>query len=100
MSFSSKPKKVKPKGSVRELKLVQTVSRRGVAAIKTEEDKTPHRGPQKTEATTPRNHSSSPIKRLKFEPTDEQPIPCYLEDQDPLNKRQTMVFIFPHLSLP
>ena len=36
MSFSSKPKKVQPKGTVRELKLVHTVNRRGRDTIKTE----------------------------------------------------------------
>jgi hypothetical protein len=91
MSFS-KPKKVKLKGSVRELQLVQTVSRRGVASVGTEEDRTPRHSRKKSESTTPRNYSSSPVKRLKLEAADEHPLPFSLDDGDLLNKRQTIIF--------
>jgi hypothetical protein len=63
MSLSSKPKKLKPKGTVRELKLVQTISRHGADAVKAEEVKTPSR---KALSTSQHNHSCSSIKRPKM----------------------------------
>ena len=48
MSFSSKPKKVKPQGTIRELKIVHTVNSCGVDTLKTEEVETPrHKNSQK-----------------------------------------------------
>ena len=99
MSLSSRPKKIKPKVAVRELKLVQTVSRRGVDAIKTEEDKTLHRSSQKAQSTTPANHSSSPTKCFKFEANDGESNLFCLEGYGMLNKRQTMVFILSKIVL-
>ena len=92
MSLSSKPKKLKPKGTVRELKLVQTINRRGTDTIKAEEVKTPSR---KT-LSTQHNHSSSSIKRPKIGTFfDSEPIPCDLEGPDLPKKHQTLVFLFP-----
>jgi hypothetical protein len=93
-SFSSRPEKVKPKGSVRELKLVQTVSRKGKNIIKTEEVKT-----SKHQLGTPSKSqqiSSSPFKRQKTSDFDEEPIPFDLDvgdSQDSQKKRQTLVFL-------
>ena len=93
MSLFSKPKKVIPKGTVRELKLVQTVSRRGRDTIKAEEVKTPGSGSQK--AATSRL-SRSPSKRNKIEVFDEEPIPWLLGDSDTSKKRQTLVYLLFH----
>ena len=95
MSRSSKHKKIKPKGTFRELKIVETVSRNGYDSIKTEEVKTPRssatNGPLK-------NHlhqtSSSPNKRPRFElaADDCDPILLNLEGLDGPSKRHTQVF--------
>jgi hypothetical protein len=94
MSFSSKATKVKPKGTVREHKLVQTVNRRGTNVIKTEEVKIPHGGSQNTPSTSHRINSTSPTKHRKMVAFDHEPIPCDLEPNDFLKKRQTLVFLF------
>jgi hypothetical protein len=86
MSFSSKPKKIKPKGQVRELKLVQTTNRHGADTIKMEEVKTP----RKNKATST-NRSLSPVKRQKLEAFDTEPIPFSLDGHDESEKRQTLV---------
>jgi hypothetical protein len=94
MSLSSKPKKVKLKGTVRELKLVQTISRHGTDTIKAEEVKTPQHGSRKATSTSHHKDSSSPTKRLKMGTFfDSEPIPCNLEGPDMSKKRQTLVFI-------
>jgi hypothetical protein len=96
MSLSSKPKKIKPKGTFRELKIVQTVSRKGFDTIKTEEVKTPRRGTKNGPSTSHPNHpSSSPTKRPKLEPFDKEPIPWSMEGPDASGKRQTLVFVYP-----
>jgi hypothetical protein len=93
MSFASKPRKVKPKGTVRELKLVHSVNRRGAHVITTEETEKPKQaGPSESQ----HSRSASPIKRQKLEATDGAPIAVDLEGPDMTNKRQTLVFI--HLS--
>jgi hypothetical protein len=93
MSFASKPRKVKPKGTVRELKLVHSVNRRGAHIITTEETEKPKQaGPSQSQ----HSRSASPIKRQKLEATDGVPIPVDLEGPDMTNKRQTLVFV--HLS--
>lgn len=91
MSRSSRPEKIKPKGSVRELKLVQSVSRRGHDTLKVEEVKTPRRRDQKASSSTLRTHSSSPAKRAKLEDFDGEPIPFHLEGPDVSPKRRTLV---------
>ena len=100
MSLSSKPKKIKAKGSFKELKIVQMVSRKGKDAIKTEEVKTPRRGTRKGPSTGHSNQtSSSPVKRSKLEPFDEEPILWNLEAPDQFGKRQTLVQVYSLCSL-
>jgi hypothetical protein len=94
MSLSSKPKKVKPKGTVQERRLVQSINRHGVDTIKAEVVKTPQQGSPKMSSTNQHSRSSSPIKRPRMEMFDSEPIPCNLEEPDMQKKRQTMVFIF------
>ena len=94
MSLSAKPKKIKPKGTVQELKLVHTIGRRGADVIKAEEVKTPWQGSQIAPSTSQRNRSSSPVKRPRMDMLNSEPIPCNLEDSDTSKKRQTLVFIF------
>jgi hypothetical protein len=95
MSLSSKPKKIKAKGTFRELKIVETVSRNGYNSIKTEEVKTPQssatNGPFKSH---PHQTSSSPTKRPRFElaADDCAPILLNLEGLDSASKRHTQVF--------
>ena len=74
--LSSRPKKVKPKGTVRELKLVHTINRHGSHIIKTEEVKTPKK---ETPSTSQHGCSSSPIKCQKLDAFDDEPIPFILE---------------------
>ena len=57
MSFSSKPKKIKAKGTFRELKIVHTVSRKGFDAIRTEEVKTPQRDAKNEPSTSRPSHT-------------------------------------------
>ena len=95
MSFSSKPKKIKTKGVAREFKLVQTVSRKGIDTTKTEEVKTPKRGPKNLpSASQPHQPSFSPTKRPKLETFDSESIPFNIESLGPSGKRQTLVFVF------
>lgn len=95
MSISSKAKKVKPKGTVRELKIVHTVNRHGADIITTEVVEIPQRSSQNTPSTSHRISSSSPTKRPKTVDFDVEPIPCDLEAEDSSKKRQTLVFSFP-----
>lgn len=95
MSSSSRVKKVKAKGSVRELKLVQSISRYGVDILKTEEVKTPQRGSKIASSSTRHTHSSSPTKRSKLEASDVDPIPFDIEGAEMYNKRQTLVILLP-----
>jgi hypothetical protein len=88
MSFSSKAKKVKPKGTVRELKLVNSINRRGSHIITTEEVKTPKQNSKR------HNQSSSPTKRSKLDVSDMEAIPFHLEGLENDKKRSTMVFLF------
>jgi hypothetical protein len=89
MSFSSKPKKVKPKGRVTELKIVQSVSRSGADTLKSEEVKTP----KKNQIPAGRqSQPSSPIKRTKL--FDSEAIPFILEYPLFSKKRPTLVFLF------
>lgn len=97
MSLSSKPKKIKGKGTFRELKIVHTVSRKGYDTTRTEEVKTPRRETKNGSSTSQLNYgSSSPNKRRKLEQMDEEPIPLNLEGPAS-RKRQTLVFAY---SLP
>jgi len=94
MSLSSRPKKIKAKGTFRELKLVHTVSRKGYDTIKTEEVKTPRRGSKNGASSShTKNASSSPAKRRKLESVDEEHVPLNL-DSPASGKRQTLVFAY------
>lgn len=99
MSNYSKAKKVKKKGTVKELQVVHTVSRLGADIIKTQEVKTPNRGPQKAQSTNHKINFSSPTKRAKTVTFDGQPIPFDLEVDDSFKKRKTLVFQFPSPSI-
>ena len=93
MSLSSKPKKIKPKDGCRELKVVQTVSRKGYNTLKTEEVKTlPH--PLINEPSTSQHHqpSSSPTKKRKLNHFES--IPWNMEGPDTSGKRQTLVIVY------
>jgi len=94
MSSSSRPKKIRPKGTVREHRLVQSVSRHGYATIKTEEITTPRRASQKAQSTSRRNDSSSPVKRPRLEAFDAEDIQYGMDGSDVSKKRQTLVFFF------
>jgi hypothetical protein len=94
MSVASKPKKVQRKGVLRELKIVQSVSRRGADVVAAEEVKTPRRVTAPTASSTTRpNQSSSPTKRRKLDGWDDEPIPCHLEGGEDHQERQTLVFL-------
>src|ERR1700678_583876 len=79
MSLSSKPKKIKPKGTVRELKLVHSVNCRGAHTMTTEEVTMPK---QEGPATSQHSRSSSPIKHQKLEASDNGLIPFIPEGPD------------------
>jgi hypothetical protein len=92
MSFASKPRKIKPKGQVRELKFVQSISRRGHDTLKAEEVKTPRR---KATSSSRQTQSSSPMKRLKLEPHDAEPTLFDFQGPEDDEKRRTLVFHVP-----
>jgi hypothetical protein len=94
MSLSSRPKKVKKKGTVSELKLVQYISRNGSDTLKAEEVIKPRGDSEKTPSKNPRNPSSSPTKRPKLEDFDAEPVLFYDEGPDASKKRKTLVFVF------
>jgi len=92
---ASRVTKVKRKGTVRELKVVDSVNRRGSDVFKLEEVKTP----RKNSASTSQhnlNLSSSPIKRPKLEAFEAEPFVSDLDDTGTSKKRQTLVFLFHH----
>jgi hypothetical protein len=96
MSLSSRAKKIKAKGAFQELKLVQTVSRKGLDTIRTEEVKTPRRGAKNGLSTSHLNETlSSPIKRQKLEPFDDGPILWDIEGPNDIEsvKRHTGSFL-------
>ena len=101
MSLSSRAKKIKAKGAFQELKLVQTVSRKGLDTIRTEEVKTPRRGAKNGLSTSHLNETlSSPIKRQKLEPFDDGPILWDIEGPNAIEsvKRHTLVVFYALLS--
>ena len=89
MALSSKPKKFIPKGEVRELKLVHSISRTGADTIKTEEVKTP-----KKKKVTSKNQSSSPVKHRRLDSFVNEPIKLDFHNPDLSRKRQTLVCFF------
>ena len=90
MSLSSKPKKIKQKGGCRELKVVQTLTRKGYDIITTEEVKTPHNANNAPSASQAHQQSFSPKKHQKIE-SFKEPIPFHLEGPGRSEKRQTLV---------
>jgi hypothetical protein len=94
MSLCSRPKKLKPKGIVQELKIVQTVNRNGKDTIQTEEVKRPGRSLQKATSLNSTSRSSSPIKRRRLEDFDDEPVIYNLEGPNVFQRRQTLVFPF------
>ena len=76
---------------------MQTVSRKGYDTIKTEEVKTPRRDTKNGPSKSHLNHSlSSPTKRPKMEPVDEEPVPILWNMDGPVafEKRHTLVFAY------
>jgi hypothetical protein len=97
MSTSSRPKKIKPKGFVREYKVVHTVNRHGEDTIKAEEVKEPRRGSKKGNPTKEKSTSRSPTKRPKLDFEAEQDILLDFEGKVLFPKRQTLVGLSKHL---
>jgi hypothetical protein len=95
MSVSSRPKKVKPKGVIQELKLVQTISRNGKDTVQTEAIKTPSRPQQKAAFSNTPSQSCSPTKRRKLEDFEEELTAYDMGDSHMSAKRKTLVFLFP-----
>jgi hypothetical protein len=62
MSLSSKPKKTKPKSTVQELRLVQSINRRGMNTMKAKQVKTPQQGSAKMPSASQHSRSFSLIK--------------------------------------
>jgi hypothetical protein len=94
MTLSSKPKKIKAKSQFRELKLVKTVNRKGRDTIKTEEVETPRRAPKNGPSTSePHQPSSSPTKRPKLGPLNDEHILFDWDGVDAFGKRKTLVFV-------
>jgi hypothetical protein len=87
MSLVSKSRKVKRKGTVQELKIVQSLTRRGVDTLAMEEVETPRRDIKKASSSSRTGQSSSHAKRQKQDPE------AHLEGHDENGKRQTLVFI-------
>ena len=90
---ASRVTKVKRKGAVRELKVVDSVNRRGSDVFKLEEVKTPRKN---SALTSQQNLSSSPIKRPKLEAFEAEPFVSDMDDAGTSKKRQTLVFLFIH----
>ena len=86
-------KKIKPKGTVQELRLVQSINHHGVNTMKAEQVKTLQQGSAKMPSASQHNRSSSPIRHPRIEMFDSEPIPCDLEVPAVQKKHQTMVFI-------
>ena len=86
-------KKVIPKGTLHELKLVQTINCRGSDTLKTEEVKTLRHGQQTTPSTSKQDHSSSPFKHPKLQDFNVDPITFNMEGIDVSKKKQTLVFL-------
>jgi hypothetical protein len=92
--FSSRPKKIKRKGAVRQLKFVETVSRSGLDTLKAEEVKTSQPRLDKSLTANQPCASSSPSKHMKLDVFDQEQNAGDLEGCDNLNKRKTLVFVF------
>lgn len=93
MSHVSQARKLRKKVLVRPLKVVQSVTRRGLDILTTEEVRTPRRDSKKASLSRATKQSSSPVKRLKLDGFDAEPLPCNLEGLEESEKRPTLVFI-------
>jgi hypothetical protein len=93
MAHVSKARKVKPKGRVIELKVVHSITRRGLDTLTTEEVRTPRRDGKKASSSKAKSQSSSPAKRPKLDGCDADPLPFDLEGLEDHGKRRTLVFI-------
>ena len=93
MSLISQARKVKQKGTVREHKIVPSVTRRGLDTLTTEEVQTPRRESQKASPASRINQSSSPTKRPKLDGFDAEPLPCHFGGPDDYDTRRTLVCI-------
>ena len=91
MSTSSRTKKIRPKGTVRQLKVVNTISRSESDILKLEEVKTPRK---KATSNSQRNMSSSPIKHPNLEGFHTDSFSSYMEGLEIGKKRETLVFLF------
>ena len=94
MSFSSKPRKVIPKGTLHKLKLVQTINRHGSDTLKTEEVKTQRCGQQTMLSTRKQDHSSSPFKCPKLQDFNDDPITFNMEGIDVSKRKRLWYFFF------
>src|SRR5271163_677253 len=92
MSFVSRARKVKKKGTVQQLKLVQSVSRRGLDTLTTEAVETPQR---QTEKASLSSQSLSPRKRQKLNDLAAEPLPSNSEGPIEFEEREreTLVFV-------
>src|SRR5271156_4424646 len=92
MSFVSRARKVKKKGTVQQLKLVQTVSRRGLDTLTTEAVETPRR---RTEKASSSSQSLSPRKRQKLNGFAAESLPSNSEGPVEFEEREreTLVFV-------
>ena len=93
MSLASRLKKVRLKGAVRELKIVDAVNCCGSDVLTLEEVKTPKK---RAALTSQCNLSSSPIKHPKLEAFEAESFPSDLDDASASKKHQTLVFVFHH----
>ena len=93
MAHVSKARKVKPKGRVIELKVVHSITRRGLDTLTTEELRTPRRDSKKASSSKAKSQSSSPAKRPKLDGLDAEPLLFDLESLEDHGKRRTLVFI-------
>jgi hypothetical protein len=100
MSRRSQARIVKPKGSVRNFKIVESVTRRGRDTLKLEEVMTPRRESKKASSSRQTNESSSPAKRPKLVGFDAEPLQCDFGGPHEDGQRQTLVLILPLLFPP
>src|SRR5271156_5081112 len=93
MSFVSRARKVKKKGIVQQLKLVQSVSRRGLDTLTTEAVETPRRKTEKARSSS--SQSLSPRKRQKLNGFAAEPLPSNSEGPIEFDEREreTLVFV-------
>ena len=73
---------------------MKTVNRKGRDTIKTEEVETPRRAPKNGPSTSePHQTSSSPTKRPKLDPLNDEHILFNMDGVDASGKKKTLVFV-------